>query len=230
MNMDTPADARLEVKFVSPAVHLDGVLQWVQLHRAGFISPYPGRWVNNVYFDTHDFASYEENLAGASARVKVRYRWYGEDRAPAKGVLEVKCKRNHVGWKLQYPVRRSPYQAGDTWRDVRAGIRDELPKDGYSWLAGHPLPVLINRYFRRYFATRDGGVRLTVDAKQSAWDQRFRPSPDFGRRASLPDTVVVEMKCDRERAAAASHLLRDIPVRSGRHSKYISGVWGLYGL
>jgi SPX domain protein involved in polyphosphate accumulation len=47
-----------------------------------FIEKYPMRVVNNIYFDTIDFSSYQSNIDGASNRSKVRIRWYNESCIP----------------------------------------------------------------------------------------------------------------------------------------------------
>jgi hypothetical protein len=70
-----PDPLRYEVKYVARATELHRVLTWVRNNRAGFREPYPPRQVNNVYFDTFDHFAYVENLSGASARSKVRFRW-----------------------------------------------------------------------------------------------------------------------------------------------------------
>ena len=87
MNIAVPEDARFEIKFVANEFEVDYVRQWVRLHWACFYVPYPDRWVNNVYFDTLNYFAYEENLSGASARTKVRYRWYGKHDYPEKAQL-----------------------------------------------------------------------------------------------------------------------------------------------
>ena len=89
-----PKNARYEIKFVANELELNKILNWINNHSAKFVSSYPNRQVNNIYFDTYNYSCYEENLSGASSRAKVRYRWYGASQFPEKGVLEVKLKRN----------------------------------------------------------------------------------------------------------------------------------------
>ena len=87
MIRNVPEDARLEIKFVSNEKNVDVIENWLKLNPAGFYRPYPDRWVNNVYFDTHDYFAFNENLTGASCRTKLRYRWYGRSTSIGKGVL-----------------------------------------------------------------------------------------------------------------------------------------------
>jgi hypothetical protein len=81
-----------------------------------------------------------------------------------------------------------------------------------------------NRYFRDYFLSRDGMVRVTIDTQQAVWDQRFKPRPNLTRRANLPRSLVVEFKFDRENCDVASQLVQGMPIRVSRHSKYINAV------
>jgi hypothetical protein len=179
--------------------------------------------VNNIYFDTFDQFAYAENLSGASARSKVRFRWYGEGEDPEKGTLEVKRRRSSVGWKLSY--RTGPVPLVDVpWLRFRRTLREELSGDARIWLDANPQPILINRYRRRYFLSRDGRVRLTVDWDQRVYDQRLCATPNLTRRANLPDTLVVELKFDREDRKLANRYAQGIPIRLSRNSKYVIGV------
>jgi SPX domain protein involved in polyphosphate accumulation len=220
-----PHDARMEIKFASYRVNLDTVLRWIRLHPVAFRSPHPDRWVNNVYFDTHNNAAYVQNLSGASSRVKVRYRWYGQAQEPAPGVLEVKCKRNYYGWKLRFPCSDLPTGSpDDDWRDVRRRLTDNVPHDGRLWLQTYPAPTILNRYLRRYFISNDEKIRVTVDTDQAVWDQRFKALPNYDQQAHLPDTLVVEFKFAREDRELASDVIQNIPIRVSRHSKFMNGL------
>lgn len=223
-NNSVPADARQEIKFVSYEYQLPYLLGWIRLHSAGFFQPHPDRWINNVYFDSHSYHAYSQNLSGASQRTKLRYRWYGEARLPEAGILELKCRRNFFGWKRRYPVDVIPAQKGDSWQDIRARISEQISHEGRKVLEVNPVPVLINRYYRKYFVSRNEKVRITVDIHQAVWDQRYRAHPYFGKKANIPHALVVEVKFARQDRELASQILQGIPVRVSRHSKYINGV------
>jgi len=225
-----PEDARMEIKFVAMEHELQRLRRWLQVHPAGFRSPYPARRVNNVYFDTYNYFAFSENLSGASARTKLRYRWYGAHDYPDAGTLEVKCKRNYYGWKLLYPSDRAPWEEGDSWRDVRSRLIRLLQPEAALWLRANPQPVILNRYEREYFVSQDGRVRATLDTHQSVYDQRYKPWPNVSRSANLPRTLVMEFKFDRNDRALASHLLQGLPLRVSRNSKYITGVRSVQGL
>ena len=224
MNRLIPETSRIEVKFVVNDIYHDILLNWLHLHSEGFTSPYPDRWVDNIYVDTYDLAAYAENLSGVSSRTKVRYRWYGESVYPDSGTLEVKQRRNLFGWKFRFKIDKSPYIEGSSWRTIRELLLDQLPPEGKRWLDANPLPVMINRYFRKYFISGENDVRVTLDSRQKVMEQRFKAYPNFTHSANIPEILVVEFKFDRKHYDKASHILQGIPVRRGRHSKYITGV------
>jgi len=220
---EIPDDARYEVKFVAEPHRYHELALWIRLHPAGFRTAYPPRQINNVYFDTEDLDAYAENLTGASARSKVRLRWYAATDAPEAPRIEVKRRRNHLGWKLTYPGCALDL-AREPWRPILARLRRSLPPAGRPWLDAQPAPVLINRYLRQYFESSDGQVRATLDFRQSVYDQRFRSRPNLRFQADIPDTVVVEVKFHRSQHALGSRAIAGIPIRVSRNSKYVIGL------
>jgi len=229
VNNKVPEDARLEIKFSAYEAECYALLNWLSLHSAGFIRPYPDRWVNNIYFDTHNNAAYVENLSGASSRTKIRYRWYGKSLVPDTGTLEIKCKRNYFGWKHRYRIITTPYEQGASWITIRKLLLEQLSADGKMWLENNPFPILINRYHRKYFVSSDSKIRITIDTNQAVWDQRFKPYPNYIHRANLPHTLVVEVKFGRKDRDLASKILQGIPIRVSRHSKFMNGVKAISG-
>ena len=227
MSSRIPDDARHEVKFIAYDSNVAELRNWVMAHRAAFYRPYPSRRINNVYFDTFTYEAYEGNISGESKRQKVRFRWYGEDRTPKPGTLEVKCRFNSLGWKLNYKVPELAYQDGDTWRKIIRELRSHLPEEGRLWLDANPQAVLLNSYRRDYFVSRNNLVRVTIDVDQRVWDQRLKPTPNTTREANMPKTTVVEVKCDRRDRQLASDYIQGIPLRVGRYSKYIVGTTAL---
>ena len=211
------------MKYVARASELHRVTQWVRNNRAGFRETYPERQVNNIYFDTFDYRAYQQNLSGVSRRAKVRFRWYGQTDEPESGVLEVKHRRNRVGWKESYPVGALPL-TGQRWLDIQRKVRDQLEAAGRLWFDTHPQPVLINRYRRRYFVSADGHVRLTLDWEQRVFDQRRRSTPNFERASNAAESLVVEFKFAPEDHQRASLAIQGIPLRQSRNSKYVVSV------
>ena len=229
MDLNTTEEVRLEIKFVAYAYEVDRVVQWLRLHHAAFDKPFPDRHVHNVYFDSYEYDAYGENLSGISKRVKVRYRWYGEEPYPDVGVLEVKCKRNKYGWKHRFPVTGSPLQSGKRWRDIRNSITGVLPAMGKISLNTYPQPVILNQYDRQYFVSKDESVRVTIDTGMMVYDQRVKPTPNVNRRANISDLMVIEFKAEPSARDQVNRAVQTLPIRVNRHSKYTTGVEAIYG-
>jgi hypothetical protein len=223
MDDSTPDDARYEIKFVADATRYHELERWILLNPGGFRVSYPPRRVNNVYFDSQDLHAYAENLSGASERSKVRLRWYGETDRPESTTLEVKRRRNQLGWKLYFPGGALDFRTR-TWSDLRRQLRNHLPPAGRIWLDSHPQPVLINRYHRKYFESPGGRLRATLDWRQTVLDQRLKARPNLRQRANLPDTLVLEIKFHRANHALGSEVTWGTPIRVSRNSKYMIGV------
>ena len=223
-----PINSRQEIKFVANFYSLPKVLAWVKLNKLGFSQEYPDRWVNNIYFDTYDYYAYASNLSGESSRKKVRYRWYGE-KALAIGQVEIKNKRNYFGWKNTYQIPNSPYQEGDTWRNIIENITSDLPENSKQILKLYNFPVIINRYCRSYYISLNKKIRVTIDTNQSVCDQRYKVFPNFISESKLLDTFVLEVKFDRSERAIASNFINGLPIRVSRHSKYMNAVNSVSG-
>lgn len=214
---------RYEVKFVGPPTQRSAVENWLHTHPASFRTAYPPRQVNNIYFDDFNLSTYEENLTGISRRMKIRFRWYGLDTNEVAGTFELKMKRNRLGWKehLRIPSLRIE---GRPWGEIVCNLRDQLPMEGRTWFDRYPQPTLINQYWRHYFVSYDGRVRVTLDGQQRVCDQRLRAIPNLGYAANLPDALIVEVKASSADLELAGRAIQGIPIRVGRHSKYVVGV------
>ena len=119
---------------------------------------------------------------------------------------------------------RAPPTPGVDWRAIRTLLQSQLPATGKTWLDTYPLPVILNRYHRKYFCTADGDIRITVDSRNTFWDQRFKATPNFVHRTELPRALVVELKFLRKARQLASDIVRSIPLHISRHSKYLAGM------
>lgn len=215
---------RYEIKFVYSPHLKDRVLVWLHAHIEAFYSHYPTRRVNNVYFDTSDLQAFSENLAGISRRCKVRLRWYGDSLLPCPGTLEFKNKHSSLGWKDKFEIVRPPFTAGDSWRAVHRGLRGQLPPNARPVFDEHDQAALINSYERRYFESRNGRLRITVDSDLVMFDQTRSRGPNVTRRINMPDVHVLELKCESLDRKMAAKLLATCPVRVSRFSKYTVGM------
>ena len=221
---------RIETKFIVSDLERDRVETWLHLHGANFSNAYDPRWVNSVYFDTHDFFAFRENIYGASRRAKVRYRWYGSAMIPQDGHLEVKLKRNIYGYKHRERIDGLMLPQDYVWEDLRAELLERAGPFGRLSLQHNPQPALQNRYRRRYFVSFDQKVRVTVDTELEFFDQRYHSRPNLTRKANFPPAMIVEFKFDRRDRDTVSQHLQTFPVRVSRSSKYVEGLKSVHRL
>lgn len=226
----TPLRAnRYERKFLVEEMTFHQVAALVRLHPRMFYTPYPPRYVNNAYLDTVDLENYDDNVCGASYRRKVRVRWYGElAGAVARPLLEFKVKEGQVGAKHSYPLDGFCLDTTFGDRALQCLFADsELPARVREELRTLQV-VLLNRYYRHYFASRDGRFRLTVDTEMAF----YRAHGAFGnplihRQANWRD-IVVELKYDVAQEPAAGRVASFFPFRVTRSSKYVQGMERVY--
>ena len=218
---EVPTNSRYEIKFVANFYTLPKILAWIKSNNHGFYNEYPDRKVNNIYFDTYDYTAYASNLSGESTRKKVRYRWYGEGEINS-GQLEVKNKKNKLGWKDTYKICHNPFENNVSWRKVIKHINHELPDEAKHILKIYNFPVISNSYSRCYFISQDKKIRLTIDTNQKAYDQRYKSNPNFKVQSRLLDTFVLEFKFENKNRQIVSSLLNGLPIRVSRHSKYMN--------
>jgi SPX domain protein involved in polyphosphate accumulation len=216
-------ELRFESKFISELTNLDAITRWLKGHRAGFRVLHPVRQVNNLYFDTFDYRSYGDNLAGISRRIKTRLRWYGDaEGGLPSSALEFKHRVNKQGWKDSYPLNKLALT--DDWRHLIAAISRQLPVDARHTFYSFPMPTLINNYSRAYYLSSDGHLRVTVDKNIKVFDQRNTTRPKFSPKINLPEYLVVEFKYHHDDFQSVDGIIRDFPLRPSRSSKYVTGV------
>jgi SPX domain protein involved in polyphosphate accumulation len=217
-------NARQEIKFVASEIELQNILLWIKLHPACFVKAYDDRLINNIYFDTHQYTAYCENLSGTSTRQKVRYRWYGDEPYPDSGRLEIKHRRNFFGWKDIFASNTAPYASGNSWRDIKRNLVNNLSPEAQLVILFNPFPVIINRYKRKYFVSNNDDIRITVDTELRVYDQRYSSTPNISRQANIPKTMILEVKCDRSNGKLAASVINSLPIRVSKNSKYASAV------
>lgn len=218
---------RYEIKIPCMPQYLPQIQAWVRLHPAHWRVAYPSRQVNNVYFDTADCQSLNENLSGAEVRGKLRLRWYGPSLDVVTGTrLELKYKEGAVGWKKSCPLDVTLDLAHLSWPEVCQMLRNATDVRTGLWLAQFTCPVLINHYQRAYYVTPAQEMRLTIDTRLWAYNQRFSDYPNLRRSANIADRVVIELKAPADRLSYQQlvEVLAHFPLRPDRYSKYVQGM------
>jgi len=219
---------RYERKFLAETLSAAQVRTIVKRHPALFWQPYPPRYVNNIYLDSAALEHYYDNIDGAEARQKVRVRWYGALFGEiAHPVLEFKLKRGLVGAKESYPLPAFALEPGFSGRQLTATLQAvPLPETVKVRLQGLS-PVLLNRYYRWYFATFDAHFRVTIDT-QMTFHHVDRLRSNFLYRDNHNHSVVVELKYDRVHDRAAARIAGYFPFPITKNSKYIQGIESVF--
>lgn len=215
---------RYERKFVVTELSLHEIESVVRLHPAMFFQPFQPRYVNNIYYDSVDLASYFGNLDGTAQRVKVRIRWYGDLLGRIeKPTLELKIKSGSLGTKRSYPLPPFSLTEDRPCPTIAEVTDTEAIPETLKWRLLSLRPSLLNRYYRRYYESADHKYRITIDdgldyyavsTIRNSFSHRFRDS----------HTRVVELKYDQTHAAGAGRVVNAFPFRLSRNSKYINGI------
>lgn len=222
-----PAEYRYERKFFTSELSHHELESIVRLHPAAFSEIYSQRSVNNIYFDTVSMSSYRDSLNGVSQRLKIRVRWYGEQFGLIKEpVLELKIKQGFLGGKLRFPL--AAFQL-DTNYSLQLQQKVFVESDIPELLKGHLKSVklvLLNHYQRKYFQSRDGKFRITIDFDM----QSYRIDPVLNYFAEIfnhgPDNVM-ELKYSDKDDDEAGYITNIFPSRMTKSSKYVIGLEGL---
>jgi hypothetical protein len=209
---------RYERKFRIVNMSVDALRQLLHLHPAAFQPLFPDRQINNVYLDTPQFATWNENIFGVNQRKKYRIRWYGEQLTTiTKPKLELKIKHNELGRKESYIL--ADFELQDVER-----ICAELPHLDPRLPA--LKPSLINTYRRSYLRSFDGYFRITIDR-----DMRFYPfskahlASEYPLPAPMHDpALILEVKYEVAHDHLVEQITQHLPFRQSRHSKYVMGV------
>jgi hypothetical protein len=220
---------RLERKCQVEDLSVAQILSIIKLHPKFFYSPYPPRYVNNLYLDTKDLEHYFANVHGYPDRRKVRIRWYGDVFGEiSQPVLEIKVKQGAIGMKQAYPL--APLNINESLCDNI--IKQTMEKSGLPELISLDIRdmelVLLNRYYRYYYASRDGDFRVTVDTQLSYFKANCAFGNAFLHSQKSYSQVIVEIKYAREQEGSAHRVIAYFPFRMTRSSKYVQGVERVY--
>ena len=223
-------NARYERKFLATGMSIAEALALVRAHRAAFRQIYPARTVNSLYLDSPSLGDYTTHVNGASVRSKTRVRWYGDNDCSCDSfILERKFKSGAVSGKTQHALACGAEATTDVATRLIAFLNSADLPEAFRIAVRGRVPIVISRYRRHYFVSRDSRFRVTVDN-----DLRF-DNVWTGRAASLgggrlPGVTVIELKYVPGEAADADRVTGGLPFRLGRFSKYVRGVEMIRGV
>jgi hypothetical protein len=168
-------------------------------------------------------------VVGTPDRRKVRLRWYGDTFGEiTQPVLEIKIKQGLVGMKQAYPLaglQLDPHFSDNTFQ--RAADCSSLPAV-VQWDLRSLHLVLLNRYYRHYYVSRDGSFRVTLDSELTFYKVNGAFGNPFLHRQECAGQIIVEIKYDRRYEPMAEQVISFFPFRVTRNSKYVQGVERVY--
>ncbi|MBN2047258.1 MAG: polyphosphate polymerase domain-containing protein [Anaerolineaceae bacterium] len=218
---------RYEIKLPISDLQTAEARSWIRLSKAGFRIAYPERRVNNLYFDSDEYAAYQDHQMGVQYRGKLRFRWYGVGPIARNGQMEYKRRNGRVGDKLVMAVPGNYDLAKMRWSEIQSSLLANAD-ERFALLLAHALPTLVNHYDREYFVSADGDIRVTLDRQIVSFDQRANGLPNFRWPDPKNETAVLEFKCDIDQAARLSDLLTFFPAPSNAFSKYVDAMDTLF--
>jgi SPX domain protein involved in polyphosphate accumulation len=222
--------ARYESKFVTNVHLYDRLKQWVLCHKAGFREAYPSRRINNIYFDSHDLYTYYENLSGVKDRSKIRLRWYGDNHNVKRAVLEIKTKHNKLGWKYSHATKLAMPLDKLKLSQLSKEIHKVISPEAQSHFELLNIPTLFNQYWRDYYISADGRVRITLDTQLKFFDQRPYQMLNTHFQSRSADVVVMECKYGANDIDLGINTVNDIEIAPTRCSKYVLGINAILGI
>lgn len=221
---DEEPEYRYERKFRTTGYARQHVETLIKLHPAGFYEAFPERQNNSMYFDSPDYHRFLQNLDGERDRTKTRIRWYG----PMTGLisnatLEFKIKRGLLGYKERFKLEPFTIASPLDRRLLRRVVQAvDAPPHLAMELRSVDMVLMLN-YKRRYFLSRDGRFRLTMDTDQHFCDIH-RLSNTLLPATTYRSEIVLELKYDQDADNDADWVTNSFPLRVTKNSKYATGV------
>lgn len=227
-SVHTRTERRYERKMRVAGVKREWIEMLIWEHPAHLVKAYASRYVNNLYLDTLRKTFYTDHVDGVPRRKKVRVRWYGplgDDLFEPQ--LEIKSRDGWTMTKQVYPLQPSCLDQMLSPGGVRGSVDSSRCPPSTGELVANLQPTLINRYLRRYFETRDGLVRVTIDTEMNFYHaNRFGAGVRFGY---ADHAVIVEIKFDESAIAEGTAVAAHFPLPLNKNSKYVNGILLLHG-
>lgn len=224
---------RSEIKFICYQHNYHLIKNWIRLHNFNFFKEYEDRNINNIYFDSLNYRAFNDNLTGLPSRLKVRYRWYGDllsNKKSNEGALEFKFRKNIYGFKEIFKVKDLTINSNSNWKDIKKKILHSLSPKHKILFQLNCEKILINRYKREYFRSKNKKLRVTLDQNIQIYDQRFAlEKPNFTIKNYTQNYLVIEFKFNKEDKKLINDLDINIPIKVSRNSKYINGIRSVLG-
>lgn len=212
---------RFERKYKLYNTHLAVVPNFLFLQ--GFKEIYTKRIINSIYYDTDNLKLFFESENGFSERKKIRLRFYNQDVNNSN--IEYKKKKDMLNDKEFFET--SSHKEGllfVKFLDNSINIRQLIAPINIEKIY---KPKIMIQYLRRYFLSKDKGIRLTLDHKIIFMKAtRYASNILIGPKRISPDSVV-ELKYEENYQPDFNFLdkfTQEFNLTLSRSSKYALGI------
>ena len=178
------------------------------------------RVINNIYYDTDNFMTAQNNLIGISRRSKYRIRWYNEDNNNFN--YEIKIKKNNVGTKIILKSDKNLTNFDDLFSYKNNFFMKKENKYFLNYVNSLDLkPKLKVNYLRSYFLYNNK-IRITYDRKIN---YQLIDRLDIKKNITNDFMNVVEIKFNPDDFNVAANLVKNSKFIPKRFSKYLRGLY-----
>lgn len=214
-------DVRYELKFTQKKYLKHKIYSKIFYDKNLFRKAYNKRIVNNIYFDTHDYKFFSDNVVGVSDRIKIRIRWYGDTfNASCYPNLEFKFKKGGVGYKKIIKLKKFDFTDKLLKNDFYSQLKNTNIEPKLRILLNKSKPVIINSYLRDYFITSDAKLRITYDTNICF----YSVIKSYKTISHKYDLDILELKFKNKYYGEAVKLINHYNFRLEKSSKYVSGI------
>ena len=155
---------------------------------------------------------------------------YFQQKVKKKGSLEFKFRKNVYGFKKNFKVKDLNINTNSEWKDIKKKITNSLSPEYKILFKFNSEKILINRYKREYFISKNKKIRITLDKNIQIYDQRFAlKKPNLKLKNYTQNYLVIEFKFNKEDKKFINDLDINIPIKVSRNSKYINGIRSVVG-
>jgi len=219
---------RNERKFTFNASDLSMIHFYVKNSLGFFREVYHPRYINSIYFDDSLFSSLQESFDGTRNRIKYRVRWYGDLLGEIqKPILELKIKCGEAGRKEKYIISPFNMTKHTSGQQISKNTSDNILPSLLKLQIKRLTPVILVRYLRHYYRSRDNNSIFTIDQKITNHKVSFI-SNNFDHGFINKNLIVLELKYNANYDQAAKMTISDLPFCLTKNSKYANGMQIFY--
>jgi len=220
---------RYERKFLINGLSKEQVEAIVKLNVGMFKEIYYERKVNNIYLDSINKESFNDNVIGINKRKKVRIRWYDDFKGIIKNpILEFKIKNNDLGRKNGFKINDFKLDHEFSFKRFynKTILKSNLPNKVIQNIKALNFS-LMNSYTRKYFMSIDKKYRITIDSNLE-YHKIDNNKNNFIKNIKDKNTIILELKYKLEDDNNVKKIINQLPFRVDKNSKYVTGVELLY--